>query len=111
MKSTTKNANELILKLSLNIIGNSNGKTNFLHELLLTNRQVANICKAFVNNSSASMKLSKMQLHKIIQTGGFLGKLLEPLLNTVFSLISNVLQPLSKNIRINNNISSRDRNS
>ena len=64
METTTKNANELTLKLSSNIIGNFNGKTNFLHEFLLTNRQVANICKAFVNISSASMKLSKMQLHK-----------------------------------------------
>ena len=39
------------LRLSSNMIGNSDDKTNFSHELLLTNRQVANLCEAFANNS------------------------------------------------------------
>ena len=62
------------------MVGNSNDNINFSHELLLTNRQAANICKAFANHSSADIKLSKTQLSKRIQSGGFLGRLLGPLL-------------------------------
>ena len=47
-------------------------ETNFLHKLLLTNRQVANLCKAFANYLSIDIKLSKTQLFKMIQSGGFL---------------------------------------
>ena len=57
------------------MIGNSD-ETNFPHDLLLTNRQVANIHKDFVNNSSTDIKLSKAQLSKMIQSGGFLSRLL-----------------------------------
>ena len=49
---------------------------NFSHKLLLTNRQVSNLRKAFANHSSADIKLSKTQLSKMIQSGGFLGRLL-----------------------------------
>ena len=55
-------------------------ETTSPHELLLTNRQVTNLCKAFANNSSADIKLSKSQISKMIQWGGFLGRLLGPLL-------------------------------
>ena len=55
---------------------------NFPHKLLLTNTQVSNLCKAFANNSSADIKLSKTQLSKMIQSGGFLGKMLRPLRKT-----------------------------
>ena len=41
----------------------------FPHELLLTNRQVGNLCEAFANNSSTDIKLSKSQLCKIMQSG------------------------------------------
>ena len=42
------------------MVGNLNDEAaNFLHELLLTDRQVTNLCKAFANNSSANIKLSK----------------------------------------------------
>ena len=47
------------------MIANSNDGTNFPHELLLTNRQVSNLCKAFANNSLADIKLSKTQLSKM----------------------------------------------
>ena len=50
------------------MIGNSDDKTNFPHELVLTNRQVAYLCKAFANNSSTDIKLSKNQLSTIIQS-------------------------------------------
>ena len=59
------------------MIGNSNdktnGKTNFPHKLLLTNIEVAYLRKAFMNRSSANIKLSKTQLSKTIQSGELLG--------------------------------------
>ena len=55
------------------MIINSNDETNFPHKFLLTNRQVANLRKAFANNLSANIELSKTQLCKIIQSGEFLG--------------------------------------
>ena len=64
------------------MIGYSNNETSFPLELLLTNRQVANFRKAFANNSSADIKLSKPQLSKMIQSGGFIGIPLGPLLKT-----------------------------
>ena len=60
----------MILRLSSNMIGNSDDETNFLHKLLLTNRQIANICKAFANHTTTDIKFSKAQLTKI-QKGGF----------------------------------------
>ena len=59
--SATKNRAEVVLRLSSNNIGNSDSKINFLHVLLLINRKVANLCKAFVNNLSTDIKLSKTQ--------------------------------------------------
>ena len=61
-KSAIKNETEVILKLSSNIIGDN--ETNFLHKLLLTNRQVESLCKAFANHLSADIKLSKTQLSR-----------------------------------------------
>ena len=72
--------------------------TNFPDKLLLTNRQVANLRKAFANISSADIKLSKTQLSKMIQSGGFLGRLLGPLLKTGLPLIKNVIKPLTKTV-------------
>ena len=86
-KSAIKSETEVVLKLSSNMIGDSNDKTNFPHELLLTDRQVSNIRKAFANNSTADIKFSKTQLSKMIQSGGFLGKLIGPLLKTRLPLI------------------------
>ena len=57
------------------MIGDSNDEINFPHKLLLNNRQVSNIRKAFADNSSADIKFSKAQLSKMIQSGGFLGKI------------------------------------
>ena len=58
---------EVVLKLSSNMIGNSNYETNFSHKLLLTIRKVANVCKAFANFLSIHIKLSKTQLFKMKQ--------------------------------------------
>ena len=76
LKPAVKNETEVVLRLSSNTIGISDDEANFSHKLLLTKRQVANLCKAFANNSSVSIKLSKTQLSKIVQSGGFLGRLL-----------------------------------
>ena len=80
------------------MVSNSNDNTNFPHELLLTNRQVANNRKAFANHSSIDIKLSKTQLSKMIQSGGFLGNLLGklagPLMKVPMPLAKNVLAPL-----------------
>ena len=75
-------------------------ETNFPHKLLLTNRQVSNLRKAFANHLSADIKLSKLQLSKMIQSGGFLGRLLSPLLKTWLPLIKNVIKPLVKSVLI-----------
>ena len=63
------------------MIGNSDDETNFPHKLVLTNRQVANLWKAFSNNSSINIKLSKT---------------LGPLLKTGLPLLKNVIQSLAK---------------
>ena len=97
-KSAIKNETEVILRLSSNMI--SNNETNFPHKLLLTNRQVANLRKAFANHSSADIKLSKTQLSKMIQLGGFLGRSLGPLLKTGLPLIKNVIKLLVKKVLI-----------
>ena len=47
------------------MIGNSNDETNFPQKLLLTNRQVANLCNPFANHTSTDIKLSKAQLNKM----------------------------------------------
>ena len=65
MKSAIKKGRQVTLNLSSNIIGDSNDENNFPHKLLLTNAQVLRLRKAFANNSSANIKLSKTQLHKI----------------------------------------------
>ena len=59
IKSAIKNENDVVLRLSSNMVGNSNDNTNFPHELLLTNRPVENIRKAFANHLFTDIKLSK----------------------------------------------------
>ena len=98
LKSSIKNETDVVLRISSNMVSNSNDNTNFPHELLLTNRQVANIRKAFAKNTSTDIKLSKTQLSKMIQSGGFLGNLLGklagPLMKVAVPLAKNVLAPL-----------------
>ena len=87
------------MKLSSNA-ENSNDENSFLHKLLLTNTQVSRLGNVFANGSLANIKLSKTRLHKIAQSGGFLGRLLGPLLKTGLPLMKNVLKPLVKSILI-----------
>ena len=100
LKSAIKNETEAVLKWSPNMIGDSNDEANFPHELLLRNGQVSSIRKAFANNSSVDIKFSKTHLSKMIQSGGFLSKLLGPLLKTGLPLIKNVITPLAKSVLI-----------
>ena len=78
----------------MNTIGDN--ETNFPHKLLLTNRQVSNLRKAFANHSSTDIKLSKTQTSKMAQSRGFLGRLLDPSLKTGLPLTKNMIKPLAK---------------
>ena len=103
LKSRIKNGTEVTLKPSLNVAGDSNHENNFPHKSLLTNTQVhvqtnSKLCKPFANNSSANIKSIKTLLQKVGQPGGFLRRLLGPLLKTGLSLIGNVLKPLAKSV-------------
>ena len=68
------------------------------HELLLTIRQKTKPRNAFNNNMSTDLKLSKAQISKIIQSGGFSGSLLSklagPLMKVAIPLAKNILTPL-----------------
>ena len=74
LKSAIKNESEVVLRLSSSMIGNN--ETNFRHKFLLTDRQVSSLLKSFASYSSADIKLSKTQLSRMIQSGGFLSRLL-----------------------------------
>ena len=100
LKPAIKNGTEVTLNPSSNIIGDSSDENNFPHKLFITNTQVSKLCKAFANNSSASIKLSKTQLHKIGQSGGTVGRILRPLLKPGLPLMWNVLKPLFKSVLI-----------
>ena len=66
--------------------------------MLLTTRQNTKLRNALNNNSATNIKLSKAQIKKIIQSGGFLGKLLSKLagqlMKVALTLAKNVLAPL-----------------
>ena len=70
LKSAIETGLEVVLRLSSNMIGDN--ESNFPYKLLLTNRQVSNLRRAFENYLSADIKLSKTQLSKMIQSGGFI---------------------------------------
>ena len=73
-------------------------KEDLPHELLLTARQSTKLRNAINNNLATDIKLSKAQIKKLIQSGGFLGKLLSklagPLMKVAMPLAKNVLAPL-----------------
>ena len=100
VKSAIKNETDVVLRISSNMVGNSNDNINFPHELLLIKRQVTNIRKAFANHLSTDIKLSKTELSKMIQSGGFLGRLLGSLLKIELPLMKSVIKPLAKSVLI-----------
>ena len=75
-------------------------KLFFLHKVLLINRQVSNLCKVFANSSSTDIKLSKTRLFKMMELGGFLDRLVGPLLKTELPLMKNVIKPLAGSVLI-----------
>ena len=91
LKNAAKNKTGTTLRISLKMF---NGN-NLPHELSLTARQKTKVRNAFNNNMSTDLKLSK-----IIQSRGFLGKLLRPLLKAGLSLINIVIKPLAKSVLI-----------
>ena len=72
LKTAVKNKTGTILRISLKMFHGN----DLPHELLLTTRQKTKLRNAFNNNMSTDLKLSKVQISKIIQSGGFLGSLL-----------------------------------
>ena len=96
LKSAVKNKTGATLRMSLKVF---NGN-DLPHELLLTTRQKTKLRNSFHNNMSIDLKLSKTQISKIIQSGGFLGRLLGPLLKNGLPLIKNVIKPLAKSVLI-----------
>ena len=71
---------------------------NLSHELLLTTRQTTKLRNTTENNMSTYIKLSKAQISKIIQSSGFLGKLLGPLLKNGLPVMKNIIKPLGKSV-------------
>ena len=82
------------------MVCNSDDDTNFPHKILLANRRVANLRKAFANYLSTNIKLSKTELFKMVQRGRFFGRLLGPLLKTGLPLMKSLIKPLAKSILI-----------
>ena len=94
LKTAVKNKTRTTLRMNIKMF---NGN-NLPHELLLTARQKAKLRNAFKNYMSTDIKLSKVQIFKIFQSGGFLGSLLSklagPLMKVVLPLAKNILAPL-----------------
>ena len=97
-KSAIKDKTEVVLRLSSNMV--CDDKTNFPHNLFLSNRQVANLRNGFANYLLTAIKLSKIPISKMIQSRGFLGRLLSPLLKTGLPFMKNVIKPLAKRVLI-----------
>ena len=94
LKAAVKNTTGTTLRIHLKMFDGN----NLPHELLLTTRQKAKLRNAFKNNASTDIKLSKAQISKIIQSGGFLGSLLSklagPLIKAAVPWAKNILAAL-----------------
>ena len=88
LKTTVKDKTGTTLRMSLKMFA----ENDLPHELLLTTRQKTKLRNAFNNNMSTDLKLSKAQISKIIQSGGFLGSLL----NKLAGPLMKVAIPLAK---------------
>ena len=90
LKIAVQNNEETTLRITAKMFNSD----NLPRELLLTTRQATKLRNTNQNNMSTDIKLSKAQLFTIIQSGGFLGKLLGPLLKTVLPLLKSVIKSL-----------------
>ena len=95
LKTAVKNKTRTTLGMSLKMLDGN----DLPHELLLTTRQKTKLRNAFNKNMSTDLKLSKTQISKIIQSGGFLRSLLSklagPLMKVAIPLAANVLAPFA----------------
>ena len=100
LKTAVKNKTETILRMSLKMFD----ENDLPHELLLTARQIQ-LRNAFNNNMSINIKLSKAEMSKIIQSGGFLGSLLNKLAaaSAIDTEIQNKIHGLEKTTLIISN--------
>ena len=90
LETAVKDNTGTTLRISLKLFDGN----NLPHELSLTTRQKTKLRNAFNNNMSADIKLSKAQISKMIQSGGFLGSLLSKLAGPLMK----VAIPVAKNI-------------
>ena len=94
LKTAVKNKTGTTLRMNIKMF---NGN-NLPHELLSTTRQKAKLRNAFKNFMPTDIKLSKAQIFKIFQSGGFLGSLLSklasPLMEVAVPFTKNILTPL-----------------
>ena len=91
LKSAVKNKQVATLRMNARMFN----RNNLPRELLLRASQTTKLRNAIENNMSTDIKLSKAQISKIIQSGGFIGKLLGPLLKIGLPLLKSVIKPLS----------------
>ena len=94
LKNAVKNKTRTTLRVSFKMFDGN----DLLQELLLTTRQKTKLRNAFNNNMSTDIKLSKAQISKIIQSGGFLGllfsKLAGPMMKVALHFAKHILAPL-----------------
>ena len=90
LKSAVKNNEGTTLRTNTKMFS----ANNLPHKPLLTARETTKLRNAIENNMSTDIKLSKVQISKIIQSGGFLGKFLGPLLKNGLPLLKSVIKPL-----------------
>ena len=90
LKRAVKNKQGTTLRMNARMLN----ENNLPHELLLRTRQTTKPRNSIENNMSIEIKLSKAQISKIIQFGGFFGKILGPLLKTGLPLLKSVIKPL-----------------
>ena len=88
LKTAVKKKTGTTLRMSLKMLDGN----DLSHELLLTTRQKTKLRNAFNNNMWNDLTLSKAQISKIIQSGGFLGSLLNKLVGPLMK----VAIPLAK---------------
>ena len=93
LKNAVKNKTGITLRMNSKIFD----ENDLPHELLLTARPKTKLRNAFSKNMPTDLKLSKTQISKILQSGGFLGSLLSklagPLMKVAIPLEKNVLAP------------------
>ena len=90
LKKAVKNNDSTTLQISIKIFN----KDELQHELSLTIKQSTKLRNTINNNMATDLNLSKAQIKKLIQSGGFLGKLLRKLAG----LLMKVAMPLAKNV-------------